>query len=192
MRATRDGRHISGAERLSDATTAPDIARTLVARALHHPRGIPDDIHVTVRAVHPADIRRLTALPVTVRDTTTPAQAHAEVARLLSPGVLAALLGVVDLPGALLIDATGHPLGPVVRVSSLDWAGRDTGVDKQHASEALALALGTSRPWWERLFLGAGGLLLLLPPGWFTGVGVALLGVVILRHRVRRASTLAA
>lgn len=57
---------------------------------------------------------------------------------------------------------------------------------------ALALALGTSRPWWERLFLGAGGLLLLLPPGWFTGVGVALLGVVILRHRVRRASTLAA
>lgn len=79
-------------------------------------------------------------------------------------------------------------------MSSLDWAGRDTGVDKQHASEALALALalGTSRPWWERLFLGAGGLLLLLPPGWFTGVGVALLGVVILRHRVRRASTLAA
>jgi len=57
---------------------------------------------------------------------------------------------------------------------------------------ALALALGTHRPWWERLFLGAGGLLLLLPPGWFTGVGVALLGVVILRHRVRRASTLAA
>lgn len=57
---------------------------------------------------------------------------------------------------------------------------------------ALALALGTSRPWWERLFLGAGGLLLLLPPGWFTGVGAALLGVVILRHRVRRASTLAA
>ncbi|WP_085549764.1 6-carboxyhexanoate--CoA ligase [Corynebacterium pollutisoli] len=116
MRATRDGRNISGAERLSDATTAPDIARTLVARALHHPRGIPDDIHVTVRAVHPADIRHLTALPVTVRDTTTPAQAHAEVARLLSPGVLAALLGVVDLPGALLIDAASTS-----PVSSSTW-----------------------------------------------------------------------
>jgi len=104
MRATRNGRHISGAERLSDATTAPDIARTLVARALHHPRGIP------------ADIRHLTDLPVTVRDTTTPAQAHAEVARLLSPGVLAALLGVVDLPGALLIDAASTS-----PVSSSTW-----------------------------------------------------------------------
>lgn len=56
---------------------------------------------------------------------------------------------------------------------------------------ALALALGTCRPWWERLFRGAGGLLLLLPPGWFTGVGAALVGVEILRRRVRRASTLA-
>lgn len=326
MRATRDGRHISGAERLSDATTAPDIARTLVARALHHPRGIPDDIHVTVRAVHPADIRHLTALPVTVRDTTTPAQAHAEVARLLSPGVLAALLGVVDLPRLLLdlgmtigqiigimagvglvlggLSATGVALslasdlvglvgdnvllllvagavicfllGMGLTVSAayvllaivlvpgllslgvdlfaahlfvIYWASAsyltppvalaafaasgisgarlwDTAVEATRLASVKyllpfafvlnpalvaqagsgqvflavilavvgvpALALGTSRPWWERLFLGAGGLLLLLPPGWFTGVGVALLGVVILRHRVRRASTLAA
>lgn len=140
MRATRAGRHISGAERLSEPSAAPDLARALVARALEHPRGVPDDIHLTVRAVDPAQLTHLTALPVTVIPTTTPAAAHAEVARLLSPGVLAALLNVVDLPGALLVDVHGRPLGPVVRVSSLDWAHHPTEAQKQHASEALALA----------------------------------------------------
>lgn len=51
---------------------------------------------------------------------------------------------------------------------------------------ALALALSSHLGWWARILLGVGGGLLLLPVGWFTGVGAALVLLVVLVRLVNR------
>ena len=63
MRASAEGKHISGAEKIVPRAAAPKTAAALVERALAHPKGRPDFVNVKVEAV--AEIRRLKSLPVT-------------------------------------------------------------------------------------------------------------------------------
>ncbi|MCX7492993.1 hypothetical protein OS127_10795 [Corynebacterium sp. P6129] len=55
MRASSDGQHISGAERLVRSESVPTCVDSLTHRALTHPKGTPDEITVTVRAVDGAE-----------------------------------------------------------------------------------------------------------------------------------------
>ena len=51
MRASRAGAHISGAERIVPARFVGQVSENLHARALGHPKGIPDAIVVTTTAL---------------------------------------------------------------------------------------------------------------------------------------------
>ena len=71
MRAAREGAHISGAERIVKARDIPALAAALAERALHHAKGVPDEIHVKVEAAE--NIERFVSLPVSTYVTHTPA-----------------------------------------------------------------------------------------------------------------------
>jgi len=58
MHATRGESHLSGAERLAQASELDALAATLVRRALDHPRGVADAIRLTVERVPLTDLRR--------------------------------------------------------------------------------------------------------------------------------------
>lgn len=51
MRSARDGRHISGAERLVPAGELEGLAGLLVRRALEHPRAAAAEIHLTIEEI---------------------------------------------------------------------------------------------------------------------------------------------
>lgn len=65
MRAEKDTRHISGAERLVEENEIADAVFTLVSRALSHDRGKPDSINITIDALK-LPVKYLTSLPVTL------------------------------------------------------------------------------------------------------------------------------
>ncbi|MCK7636505.1 6-carboxyhexanoate--CoA ligase [Corynebacterium pygosceleis] len=153
MRASAAGRHISGAERIVTGGAVPDCVTALTRRALEHPKGEPDEVTVTVRAV---DESRMEVLPVLATrnvDAGSPAEARAFIVDGLrrlgvrNPARIWELLTTVTgLRGAMLVDATtGERLEPDpargVRVSNLDHASADTGSPgKLHYREAIALA----------------------------------------------------
>jgi 6-carboxyhexanoate--CoA ligase len=111
MRASDGGAHVSGAETL---TGDPDAAAgEMVARALDHPRGDPDEVTVTVEPLD-CDPVRTPALPVVTVEAAGVDAARATVARLLrAAGVddralaagRAVLEGDTAARGAALLDA---------------------------------------------------------------------------------------
>ena len=157
MRAAREGAHISGAERIVKARDIPALAAALSERALHHAKGVPDEIHVKVEAAE--NIAHLVSLPVSTYVTHTPAEGRAVAARLLlSAGItrideiLARFSETFGMRGAMLLDAdTLERLEPDpkrgVRATYMDAIsnGQDarcpSGVSvKNHFAEALVLA----------------------------------------------------
>lgn len=70
MRASRDGDHISGAERIVREASIPKLASAMAARALGHSKGKPDFINIKVEAA--PEPLRLKALPVTTCEVQTP------------------------------------------------------------------------------------------------------------------------
>lgn len=149
MRAAREDRHISGAERIvADPADVPAVVSAFASRALGHPKGSPAEIHLTVEELAEKPLR----LPALVREdagTTSPAGAAAAAARLLGEaGIDAAevwrlLTGVAGMRGAMIVDRRGRRLEPDrdrgVRVSALDAEGVPPEV-KDHRREALTLA----------------------------------------------------
>lgn len=154
MRASRGGEHISGAERICTTEHVGPIAASLNERALGHPKGTPDEIHLTVRGVDPDSIGYVPALEVAEVPCDSPEQARDCItARLKELGVAAPVARRVDelmhtvsgLRGAMLVDArTGERIEPDrergVRVTNLDARSQVTGPTKNHHHEALVLA----------------------------------------------------
>ena len=158
MRAAREGVHISGAERIVKAHDIPTLAAALAERALHHAKGVPDEIHVKVEAAE--NIERLVSLPVSTYVTHTPAEGRAVVARLLSSAgithideILARFSETYGMRGAMLLDAdTLERLEPDpergVRATYMDavFNGQDARCPsgdvrkKNHFAEAVVLA----------------------------------------------------
>ncbi|MCK7677083.1 6-carboxyhexanoate--CoA ligase [Corynebacterium sp. CCM 9186] len=153
MRASTKGRHISGAERIVPGAAVSGCVTALTQRALGHPKGTPDEVTVTVRAVDESRIEVLPVLATREVDVGSSAEARAFVVAELdrlgvrNPARMWELLTTVTgLRGAMLVDAaSGERLEPDpergVRVSNLDHVSADTGVaGKLHYREAIALA----------------------------------------------------
>ena len=158
MRAAREDAHISGAERIVLARDIPVLASALAERALHHAKGVPDEIHLKIEVAE--NIKHLVSLPVSTYVTNTPAEGRAVAARLLSSAgitrideILARFQETYGMRGAMLLDAdTLERLEPDpergVRATYMDayCNGQDARCPsgdvrkKNHFAEAVVLA----------------------------------------------------
>ena len=153
MRASREGEHVSGAERIIAPSAAPDTAAALVKRALDHSKGVPD--FISLKVAETDNLLRIKALPVATETATTPHEGLAIAERLLrEAGVqraseLVAMMAEADrMRGAMLVDAdTLERLEPDrargVRATCMDAAGaqgRLPASAKNHYAEAIVLA----------------------------------------------------
>lgn len=148
MRASEEGAHVSGAETL---TADPDAAAGgMVARALAHSRGDPDEVTVTVERLDAAP-ERTPALPVVTVETGSVAAARSVATRLLADAgvgerALAAGRDALETDtaarGAALLDARdGARLDPDpergVRATRMG-AARDAGLESAIERAGLA------------------------------------------------------
>lgn len=131
MRASRNGSHISGAERIVPARYVGQVSQQLHHRALQHPKGQPDSIVVTTTALAVDDIKYLPDLSVGQLPCESPAQAQELVTDLLSEitphgeRIWNYLATVTGMRGAMLVDAaSGQRVEPDpergVRASTMD------------------------------------------------------------------------
>jgi 6-carboxyhexanoate--CoA ligase len=140
MRASRNGLHISGAERIVREGEIECVTAELIGRAKGHGRGVPDAIRITVNSLEGLEPLRRTALPVTDIKFNSPdeGQEHA-VSELVKAGVSEdaarhALGSLINGPspsggnmrGAMLVDAaTGtrleHDPGRGIRARAMDY-----------------------------------------------------------------------
>lgn len=150
MRAERDARHISGAERIVGASDVDSAVSSLVERARSHPNGSPDTITVTVQELC-RPLLRIPPLPVSEPAITCPEEARAFLAQELSAMGLATAEKIVTLlytvramRGAVLLNVdTMERMEPDkqrgVRATCMDYEG-NAGGPKNHFREALCLA----------------------------------------------------
>jgi 6-carboxyhexanoate--CoA ligase len=169
MRASRDGSHLSGAERLAPSADLDSLAAAMVRRALEHPRGRADTIHLSIETVAPGRVRLAQLADLRTFAVADFHQGRRAARELLSEAGIApesvslamnAIAGGAapdgrSMRGAMLIDArTGQRLEPDhfrgIRVSRMDLTReaeqllrqglRNLGLDNQHVREALVLA----------------------------------------------------
>ena len=153
MRASREGMHVSGAERIVSEDAVAQTASCLVERALHHAKGTPDFVNVKIE--NPGDILRISALPVETIVTHTAAEGRARAAELLAQDgivrideIMARFSETHGMRGAMLLDADSlERLEPDpergVRATRMDAADSlSTGAvsEKNHYAEAIVLA----------------------------------------------------
>lgn len=139
MRASAEGKHISGAERIIRREEIDRIVSDLRARAFSKTRQ-PDRIVITIDALPPGEITRLSALPVTTSPVTDLENARAAAVLVLqqagvTPAVARAAIALLErgpsvyggnMRGAVIMSAcSGRRLEPDqergVRVSRFDW-----------------------------------------------------------------------
>ena len=169
MRASRHGRHLSGAERLIPASRLAAAVTALLRRGLSSPVQQPDRVILRVDPVAPRLLRPLSALPIQTLKVSSPAQGRLLASRLLQASGVApravrramrdlrrgAAGGGQCMRGAMLVDAqSGRRLEADpqrgVRVSRVDWDARVErrlvkrlaryGLTHHRLREALALA----------------------------------------------------
>lgn len=153
MRASADGKHISGAEKIVPARFVPETVARLAERALTHAKGTPDFVNLKIE--NPGEILRLKALPVTTYETASAAEGRAKAAELLRGAgiarideILARFAETASLRGAMLLDVdTLERLEPDpargVRATYMDDADsflKGTASGKNHYAEAIVLA----------------------------------------------------
>lgn len=153
MRASADGKHISGAEKIVPARFVPETIARLAERALTHAKGTPDFVNLKIE--NPGEILRLKALPVTTYETASAAEGRAKAAELLRGAgiarideILARFAETASLRGAMLLDVdTLERLEPDpargVRATYMDDADsflKGTASGKNHYAEAIVLA----------------------------------------------------
>lgn len=153
MRASRDGDHISGAERIVREASIPQLASAMAARALGHSKGKPDFINIKVEAA--PEPLRLKALPVTTCEVQTPQEGWSKVRELLAEDgigrideILSLFRETYGMRGAMLLDAdTLERLEPDpkrgVRATFMDDAASEShgfASGKNHYAEAIVLA----------------------------------------------------
>ena len=154
MRASREGQHISGAEKIVPARRVAAIASQLAERALSHPKGEPDFLNIKVEA-QPRQMRRVKALAVTTHETRTPEEGLSLAAELLAGDGITRIGEIMgrfseshSMRGAMLLDAdTLERLEPDpergVRATYMDDASsleKGTARGKNHYAEAIVLA----------------------------------------------------
>lgn len=148
--------HISGAERIVAGEAVPAIAEELARRALTHPKGRPDSIHISVEALDEGALLRVPALPARALSCPDAEAGLRLAAGLLReagvPGpeaVIRLLLESPPLRGAMLVDAdTLERLEPDrergVRATRMDMAPASAlplaPDGKRHYREAAVLA----------------------------------------------------
>lgn len=158
------GRHISGAERLTEEWRTETVVAEMVARAFAHSRGQADFINLTLERVHEEEVMKVPLLPIrAIKVDDMVAGRQAALDRLLVAGVTRAaayqgmerLIALLDsIRGAILVDAsTGERLAESlfpdgIRVSRMDIEDAqqyqdlltEWGQGNSHLSEALVLA----------------------------------------------------
>ncbi|MBK4152673.1 6-carboxyhexanoate--CoA ligase [Corynebacterium macginleyi] len=153
MRADSSGQHISGAERIVRSHEVPTVCAALSERAMTHPKGMAENIFITVEALDESDILRVSSVGVQEESVQRPSQAREIIEELLHPMtahsqiVIEETFTARNMRGAMLIAAdTGARCEPDVqrgvRVSHMDahnakdadFAGKDA------AREAIVLA----------------------------------------------------
>jgi 6-carboxyhexanoate--CoA ligase len=169
MHASREGRHLSGAEHLAPSEDLEALAVALVRRALNHPGGRAEQVTISIDPLLPQAILQAT-LPdlrtVWVTDWEAgrrAAQHWLEVAGVAPTAVSIAMQALhqggapdgTSMRGAMLVDAiSGERLEPDrargVRASRMDLTPEATlllrqalaqrGLDNAHVREALTLA----------------------------------------------------
>ncbi len=169
MRAEKGQRHISGAERLLSAEEVEQAALQMLQRALEHPRGRAEKIHLTIEAVCPGEVSRAKLLDLqnnrvtdwsAGRDVAVQLLAAAGVARAVSVEAINRLSqGAApdgnSMRGAMLINVeTGERLESDqyrgVRASRMDLTAQArlelqqalerVGLNNSHVVEAMILA----------------------------------------------------
>ena len=154
MRASQEGSHISGAEKILPKEALPANMELLLERAMHHSKGEPDSIRFKVDAVADGDIVRLDALPVTNAMDDSRDAAYLRMKRLLlesgvarADEIISILRNVKGMRGAVLLDADtlerlepDHERG--VRATLMDAEGGNAArsAEKNHFAEAIVLA----------------------------------------------------
>lgn len=168
MRATVNGRHISGAERIAPSEKIDSIAQELIARALRK-MNTPEHIMLHIESLRDKPLRSLAALDVVTVNAQDVLAGRSAASRVLgSTGVSMQAVETAirllsqgpapsggNMRGAIIMDSrTGERLEPDqergVRVSRFDWSEAALGaIDKKLAEiglkhfrtrEALALA----------------------------------------------------
>jgi 6-carboxyhexanoate--CoA ligase len=147
-------RHISGAESIVRAEQTAAACDNLRRRALSHPRGAPDEIHISIERLNEADVRYIPALPVRSLAAQSVAEGRALLAAVLAEAgvpdpaaVLAKLPETQGMRGAMLLDVDtmerleSDPSRGIrlSRMDALDGTIADKAV-KNHFREALVLA----------------------------------------------------
>lgn len=150
MRASRCGRHTSGAERIVSAADAPRIVSELARRALGHPAGEPDSINIKLEQVD--GVLGLDALAVSTFEAASPEEGWDEIERLLAREGFVNARRIRELfretyamRGAMLLDADSlERLEPDqargVRATNMDSSIAVRADSKDHFREALVLA----------------------------------------------------
>lgn len=153
MRASRNGVHISGAERIVGEPSVPQLVGVMAERALRHSKGKPDFINLKVEAA--PEPLLLKALPVSMRSVKTPNEGWDAVREILAMDGVTRIDEIVSLfsqtygmRGAMLVDAdTLERLEPDpergIRATSMDdvaSASHGFSAGKNHFAEAIVLA----------------------------------------------------
>lgn len=153
MRAAKEGKHVSGAERIVEEEQLGENIEALSQRALHHGLGKADFINIKIEAADVNKLQHLEALPVSSEFTATiEASFKLMASKLQELGLkdfakLTQLLQEIKpMRGAVLYDiATESRIEPEqergVRVTYMDAAGKQkVASGKNHFREALVLA----------------------------------------------------
>ena len=153
MRASQEGAHISGAERIVPASALPQLAAVMTTRALDHAKGKPDFINIKIEAA--PEPLHLKALAVSTYPVRTPEEGWATARALLAADgisrideIFALFRETYGMRGAMLLDAdTLERLEPDpargVRATFMDdaaSASRRFSAEKNHYAEAVVLA----------------------------------------------------
>ena len=153
MRASRDGAHISGAERIVPERFIPQLAAVMAERALEHAKGQPDFINIKVETA--PDPLCLPALAVSTHEARNPEEGWRIVRELLAADgighideIIALFRETYGMRGAMLLDAdTLERLEPDqgrgVRATFMDAAesaAQGFSSEKNHYAEAVVLA----------------------------------------------------
>ena len=153
MRASRDGVHVSGAERIVQGDAVPRLAAALAERAMTHSKGQPDFVNIKVETA--PEPLRIKALPVSTVEAKSPEEGWRIVRDLLaSDGVrrtdelVALFRETCGMRGAMLVDVdTLERLEPdrargvrATFMDAADSASRGFSSVKNHYAEAVVLA----------------------------------------------------
>jgi len=168
MRASRDGLHISGAERIVREAEIERVTAELTSRARGHERGVPDSITITVDSLAGREVQKLKALPVADKQFKTVGDGRLfSVSELVKAGVSDAAAGVAlelltkpslsggNMSGAIVVDAVTGSMHDIesshgIRARAMDYDENFLpelehtlerhGLNRTHLKEALVLA----------------------------------------------------